>query len=48
MEEPKRRTRCQTIAFTYTAEDKIIEYMDAHNVTFNKAVNEIIEKCKTI
>jgi len=41
MEE--RRSRIQSIAFTYKAEDIILNYMKKNNVTFNKAVNNLIE-----
>ena len=44
MEE--RRPRVQSICFTYKAEDILKEYSQQNNVTFNKAVNEIVEGSK--
>lgn len=40
----KRRFRTQSIVFTLVAEDIILDYMEKNNVTFNKAVNKLIEK----
>lgn len=44
--EDNRRHRTQSIVFTFTAEDIIKEYMKEKQCTFNRAVNELVEKCK--